>query len=195
VNQEQGRQRQDRSSSASKRQRTGTAGEGAEWQEQRHRGRANRQQHARPPVIKGASGEFAELAGPAHFWVGRCRPELDETKIEEMITKCAQSCDVKDFKVESVKCLTKDPNPWTRSFKVSVPARFEEAMKNPLMYLETWEARPFTPWPSRHPQGLVGSRQGGRQAEAPAAPGAAAPAAAAPAAAATLQVAGEDPKA
>ena len=103
-------------------------------------------------MIKGTSNEFAELAGPVTFWVGKCRPELDEAKIEEIISKCAQSCEVEGFVVESVKCLTKDPNPWTRSFKVSVPARFEEAMKNPKMYLGTWEARPFTLWPSRQLQ-------------------------------------------
>ena len=88
-------------------------------------------------MIRGTSGEFAELAGPVTFWVGRCRSELDEKRIKEIITKCAESCSVKDFTVEDVKCLTKDPNPWTKSFKVSVPARFESAMLNPKMYLGT----------------------------------------------------------
>ena len=74
---------------------------------------------------------------------------MDEDKIKEIIKNCAETCEVKDFEVESVKCLTKDPNPWSKSFKVSVPAKFEEAMKNPRMYLPTWEARPFTRWPSR----------------------------------------------
>ena len=119
--------RKDRSISAGKRQRNG------EWQELRpnRNARAGRQQRAQAKVIKGTSNEFAELAGPVTFWVGKCRPELEEAKIEEIISKCAQSCEVEGFVVESVKCLTKDPNPWTRSFKVSVPARFEEAMKNP----------------------------------------------------------------
>jgi len=100
-------------------------------------------------VIKGSSERFAELAGPVTFWLGKCRPELDEARIKEIITECAESCEVNDFVIENVKCLTKEPNPWSKSFKVSVPARFEEAMKNPKMYLPTWEARPFTRWPSR----------------------------------------------
>ena len=87
------------------------------------------------------------------FWVGKCRPELTEQRIKEIITKCAESCGVENFLVEDVKCLTRDPNPWTRSFKVSVPARLEAAMHNPKMYPGTWEARPFTKWPSRQQQG------------------------------------------
>ena len=118
-------------------------------------------------MIKGTSNELAELAGPVTFWVGKCRPELDEAKIEEIISKCAQSCEVEGFVVESVKCLTKDPNPWTRSFKVSVPARFEEAMKNPKMYLGTWEARPFTLWPSRQLQSHGGAAEAATAGEAP----------------------------
>ena len=124
-----------------------------EWEEPRNRRGGGRQQRPRPAVIKGTSDQFAELAGPVHFWVGKCRPDLDEDKIKEIIINCAGSCEVKDFEVESVKCLTKDPNPWSKSFKVSVPVKFEEAMKNPRMYLPTWEARPFTRWPTRpgHP--------------------------------------------
>ena len=151
--------RQDRSSSASKRQRTNTE----EWEEpRRHRRSGGRQQRIQAQVIKGSSEKFAELAGPVTLWVGKCRPELDEGRIKEIITECAESCDVKDFAVESVKCLTKEPNPWSKSFKVSVPAKFEEAMKNPKMYLPTWEARPFTPWPSRQQsQGHLAPQQQG----------------------------------
>ena len=151
---DQGRVRQDRSSSDGKRRRTGEAGEPQQWQDvlPRRRGGGGRQAGAQAQVIKGSSEEFAELAGPVTFWVGKCRPELEEAKIKEIIMKNAESCNVKDFVMENVKCLTKEPNPWTRSFKVSVPARFEEAMKNPKMYLPTWEARPFTRWPTRQQQ-------------------------------------------
>ena len=69
--------------------------------------------------------------------------------------------------MENVKCLTKDPNPWTKSFRVSVPARFEEAMSNPKMYLGTWEARPFTQWPSsRQLKGRATPQQEGLMVEA-----------------------------
>ena len=125
-------------------------------------------------MIKGSSEEFAELAGPVTFWLGKCRPELEETRIKEIIMKNAESCNVKDFVVENVKCLTKEQNPWTKSFKLSVPARFEEAMKNPKMYLPTWEARPFTRWPSRQQQqqqGPPAPQQQGPLAPQPPPPG------------------------
>ena len=160
----QGRQplRQDRSSSASKRQRL----DEDEFQEQRRRrGGGRQQQRPRPAVIKGTSDQFAELAGPVHFWVGKCRPELEEDRIKEIIMSCAESCEVTDFKIESVKCLTKEPNPWSKSYKVTVPARLEEAMKNPRMYLPTWEARPFTMWSGRGRQ-QPGTQQAGLQVEA-----------------------------
>ena len=168
VEQVQGRARQERSSSAEKRKRTGEVGELQQWQEVRHRrsggggsGGGGRQLRAQPQVIKGSSEEFAELAGPVTFWVGKCRPEVDEAKINEVIMKCAESCSVENFVIENVKCLTKEPNPWSKSFKVSVPARFEEIMNNPKMYLATWEARPFTRWPSRPQQGPPAPQQQG----------------------------------
>ena len=101
------------------------------------------------------------------FWVGKCRPELTEQRIKEIITKCAESCGVENFLVEDVKCLTRDPNPWTRSFKVSVPARLEAAMHNPKMYPGTWEARPFTKWPSRQQHVPAGPQQAGLIASDP----------------------------
>ena len=152
----QGKERHERSSSAGKRQRLDDG-----WQEQRPRRSGGRRQHSQAQVIKGSSEEFAELASPVTFWVGKCRPEIDEDKIKEVIVKCAESCNVKDFVIENVKCLTKEPNPWSKSFKVSVPARFEEAMKNPRMYLGSWEARPFTRWPSGSQQGPPAPQQQG----------------------------------
>ena len=56
-------------------------------------------------MIKGTSEEFAELARPVTYWVGKCRPELDEAMVKEIITKNAENCNFEDFSVESVKCL------------------------------------------------------------------------------------------
>jgi hypothetical protein len=145
--------RQDRSSSAGKRQRTDEEGG---WQEQRPYRSAGRQQRgARPKaqVVKGSSTEFAELAGPVTWWVGKCRPEVTEGKVKEVLTKLAEKCGVTDFTVESVHGLTKDTNPWSRSFKVCVPARLEEQMRNPQMYPASWESRAFTQWPTRQQKG------------------------------------------
>ena len=86
-------------------------------------------------VVKGSSTEFAELAGPVTWWVGKCRPEVTEDKVKEVLAKLAEKCGVTDFIVESVHCLTKDPNPWSKSFKVCVPARLKELMNNPKCIL------------------------------------------------------------
>ena len=148
--------RQERSSSAGKRQRTDDEGG---WQEQRPYRSSGRQQRAGRPkaqVVKGSSTEFAELAGPVTWWVGKCRPEVTEDKVKEVLTKLANKCGVKDFTVESVHSLTKEPNPWSRSFKVCVPARLEEQMHNPEMYPASWESRAFTQWPSRQERGPTG---------------------------------------
>ena len=164
-----GRQpRQDSSSSAGKRQRTDEEGG---WQEQRPYRSNGRQQHAARPkaqVLKGSSTEFAELAGPVTWWVGRCRPEVNEDKVKEVLTKLAEKCGVTDFSVESVHSLTKDPHPWSRSFKVCVPAQLEEQMRNPQMYPASWESRAFTQWPSRQQKGSRGPRlQEAPRAEGP----------------------------
>ena len=155
----QGQQlRQDRSSSAGKRQRTDEEGG---WLEQRPYRSGGRQQRATRPkvqVVKGSSTEFAELAGPVTWWVGKCRPEVTEDKVKEVLTKLANKCGVKDFTVESVQSLTKEPNPWSRSFKVAVPARLQEQMSNPEMYPASWESRAFTQWPSRQQKGPNGPK-------------------------------------
>jgi hypothetical protein len=155
----QGQQlRQDRSSSAGKRQRTDEEGR---WQEQRAYSSKGRQQHAARPkaqVLKGSSTEYAELAGPVTWWVGKCRPEVTEDKVKEVLLKLAEKCGVTSFVVESVQSLTKEANPWSRSFKVCVPARLEEQMRNPEMYPASWESRAFTQWPSRHQKGPPGPK-------------------------------------
>ena len=75
----------------------------------------------------------------------------------------ATKCGASGFVVQSVHSLTKDPNPWSRSFKVCVPAHLEELMRDPRLYPVSWESRAFTHWPSsRQQQALRGPKmQGG----------------------------------
>jgi hypothetical protein len=156
---EQGQQpRQDRSCSAEKRRRVDEQGS---WQEQRPYRSAGRQQRAaRPkaPVVKGASAKFAELAGPVTWWVGKCRPDTTEDQVKKVLEECAVDLGVNGFAIEKVHCLTKDLNPWSKSFKVSVPAHLAEQMSKPELYPPGWESRAFTQWPSRQQQGPGGPR-------------------------------------
>ena len=89
------RPRQDRSSSAGKRQRTDEAGGFQEQRPYRSSGRQQRAARQKAEVLKGSSTEFAELAGPVTWWVGKCRPDTTEDKVKEVLeqlaaTKCAQ---------------------------------------------------------------------------------------------------------
>ena len=136
------RTRNDRSTS-NKRFREG---EGAgEWREVTHqRGRKPR---ARPQAVTGTASlaEFNDLAGPEQFWIGNTRSSTNEDKMIEVLQKCAQNLSVEDFTVEGVHCLTKEDNPRTKSWKVTVPSRFKELMANPAMYPQGWSHRAFHP--------------------------------------------------
>ena len=63
----------------------------------------------------------------------------------EVLEKCAHNLGVEGFTVEDAYCLTKEDNPRTKSWKVSVPARFKELMANPTMYPQGWSHRAFQP--------------------------------------------------
>ena len=137
--------RPDRSGSR-KRQREG---EGGEWREVTHqRGRKPR---ARPKAVTGTAtlAEFDDLAGPEQFWIGNTRASTDEAKVKEVLEKCAKILSIDSFSVENVHGLTKEDNPRTRSWKVTVPARFKEVMSDPAMYPKGWSHRAFHQGPRR----------------------------------------------
>ena len=106
-----------------------------------------RKPRARVQAVTGTASlaEFNDLAGPEQFWIGNTRSSTNEDKMIEVLQKCAQSLSVEGFNVEGVHCLTKDENPRTKSWKVTVPARFKELMANPAMYPQGWSHRPFHP--------------------------------------------------
>ena len=119
-------------------------GEGdGEWRDAGPR----RKQKAKPKVVTGTAdlSEFGDLAGPAQFWIGNTHPTTDAGTLERVLTKCAEDLSVADFKVDDIHCLTKDDNPRSRSWKITVPARLSDAMMNPAMYYKGWSHRVFTP--------------------------------------------------
>ena len=69
--------------------------------------------------------------------------------MKEVLEKCAQSLSIDSFSVENVHGLTKEDNPRTRSWKVTVPARFKEVMSDPAMYPKGWSHRAFHQGPRR----------------------------------------------
>ena len=86
---------------------------------------------------------LGELTGPVHYWIGNTHPSTNIEMVEKVLTKCAESLEVENFGIEDVLCLTKDDNPRSRSWRVTVPARLKEAMENPAMYARGWSHRVF----------------------------------------------------
>ena len=62
------------------------------------------------------------------------------------VAKCAASL-LEDTRgpliIESVHCLTKDPDPRTKCWRVVVPPGFKDIMENSLLYPEGWRYREF----------------------------------------------------
>ena len=99
----------------------------------------------KPKVVAGTADlpGLGELAGPVHYWIGNTHPSTNIEMVEKVLTKCAESLEVENFGIEDVLCLTKDDNPRSRSWRVTVPARLKEAMENPAMYARGWSHRVF----------------------------------------------------
>ena len=70
-------------------------------------------------------------------------------QVEEVLGICAEKISVTDFTVEQVVCLTREENPRTKSWKVSVPMKHKAVMVNPAMYPPGWSFRVFHPGPRR----------------------------------------------
>ena len=138
--------RQERTPSL-KRVREGEA-EG-QWREVTGR-RANK---AKPKTAGGTAvlADFSDLSGPAEFWIGNTHPSTTKEKVKLALTRCSEELKIENFSVEDVHCLTKDDNPRTKTWKVTVPARLKETMENPAMYLAGWSHRVFSFRPRRSP--------------------------------------------
>ena len=128
-----------------KRQRTGS-GEG-DFVPVNHQRRGRKE---RPKVSTGTSSlaELADLAGPAEFWIGNTRADTTKEQVLEKLMRSAEELST-TLKVEQVVCLTKEVNPRTRSWKVSVVASSKELMANPVLYPVGWTFRPFKMGPRR----------------------------------------------
>ena len=144
------RGRQDRTPSL-KRVREGE--EENQWREVTRR-KPNR---PKPKTAGGTAvlADFSDLSGPAEFWIGNTHPSTTKEKVTLALTRCAENLKIEQFSVEDVHCLTKDENPRTKTWKVTVPARLKDTMENPAMYLAGWSHRVFSFRPRRAPAGAA----------------------------------------
>ena len=67
---------------------------------------------------------------------------------------------MENFLVDDVYCLTKDDNPRSKSWKITVPARLKETMMNPAMYYKGWSHRVFTHRPGLWKQPVAPNADG-----------------------------------
>ena len=143
----------DRSGSR-KRAREGE-GEG-EWRQVVHRNKFKQTPKAATGTAKLA--EFQDLAGPAMFWIGNTHPNTSKENMEVALKRCAEDKKIDNFKIEDIFCLTKDSNPRTKTWKVTVPGRLKGIMEDSDMYPAGWSHRTFSFRPER--PGLRGATAG-----------------------------------
>ena len=111
-----------------------------------------------------AMGLAAE-AGPVEIYISNTANTSDEESIKKVLETTASKIeDTEGFTVIKAELLTKDINPRTKCWKVSVPYKFRELMENDELYPAGWRYRKF--FASRNfrklPEG--GRRQGSQQA-------------------------------
>ena len=108
-------------------------------------------QRQKPKAAAGTAklADFEDFAGPATFWIGNTHPKTSKENVEHALKKCAEEKDIKNFKVDDVFCLTKDSEPRTKTWKVTVPGRLKNLMEDSAMYPAGWSHRAFSFRPER----------------------------------------------
>ena len=84
-------------------------------------------------------------AAPIDIFIGNTNPGSTPEIISDVLVKCAEmSEDITEALVVSeVKCLTKDENPRTKCWKVTVPNKFREYMDKDSAFPRGWSHRKF----------------------------------------------------
>ena len=111
--------------------------------------RQGRPWHLNRPAAAGASKVVVEDVGDLQpslqYYLGNTPGRADEQVIRKVLERCAVPLlqDKEPLIIESIHCLTKDPEPRTRCWRVVMPHRFKEVMENNLLYPEGWKYREF----------------------------------------------------
>ena len=111
--------------------------------------RQGRPRHLNRPAAAGASKviveEVGELQPSLQYYIGNTPGKANNDVIKKVLERCAEPLlqEKEPLVIESIHCLTKDPDPRTRCWRVVVPHRFKEVMENSLLYPEGWKYREF----------------------------------------------------
>ena len=104
----------------------------------------------------GASGE----AAPYEIWIGNTHPGSTPEIVREVLVECGRRMEggglEEELTILEVECLTKarddGKEPHTKQWRVKVPNRFREHMKQPAAYQVGWSSRRFFPARSSRPK-------------------------------------------
>ena len=128
-------------------------------------------QRHKPKVAAGTAKlpDFEDFAGPATFWIGNTHPKTSKENVEHVLKKCAEEKGIQNFKVDDVFCLTKDAEPRTKTWKVTVPGRLKDLMEDSAMYPAGWSHRTFSfrPERQRHTGAPAGATPPGTRPSSP----------------------------
>ena len=81
-------------------------------------------------------------AGPVEFYISNTSNLSDRDGIKKVLeTTAAKLENAVGFTVTKVEIFTKDPNPRTKCWKVTVPYKFRELMENGELYPAGWRYR------------------------------------------------------
>ena len=110
-----------------------------------------------------ALGAGAE-AGPIEIYISNTSNTTEEDDIKKVLETTAAGIDITaNFKVTKAECLTKDANPRTKCWKVTVPFKFKEFMENDELYPSGWRYRKF--FAARNVRNNTGAPARGRRQE------------------------------
>ena len=111
--------------------------------------RQGRPRYQNRQAAAGASRVVVEEVGvlqpSLQYYIGNTPGRATEEVIKKVLEKCAVP--LLDGKgpliIEGVHCLTKDPGPRTKCWRVVVPPEFKDVMENSQLYPEAWRFREF----------------------------------------------------
>ena len=111
--------------------------------------RQGRPRYQNRPATTGASQVIVEDVGDLQpslqYYIGNTPGKATEDVIKKVLEKCAVPLlqEKELLVIESIQCLTKDPEPRTKCWRIVVPHRFKSIMENNLLYPEGWKYREF----------------------------------------------------
>ena len=120
----------------------------------------------RKTAVGKSSVDLAAEAGPVEIYISNTANTTEKESIMKVLETTASKLEgTEGFKVINAEILTKDPNPRTKCWKVSVPYKFKDLMENDELYPAGWRYRKF--FASRNirklPEG--GRRQGSQEGQ------------------------------